>query len=121
MSSEQGERIRANCKTIWGNHDDYDLSIENDNCVDYQCFVRKDFGDSFGSPIAMTSCCPSSEAAWAELDRMLGLWASRVKRGTPMTKNERLETFGGPKGKHKAVLSKFMDEFQLREGAKKQA
>ncbi|KAM7195830.1 hypothetical protein V8F33_006479 [Rhypophila sp. PSN 637] len=120
MSSKQGERIQANCKTIWGNDYTYDLSIETDDYVNHICFVRKDFGDSFGSPIAMTSCCPSSEAAWAESDRMLGLWASQVKRGTPMTKDERLEIFGGRKGEHKALLSR-MEEFRLREGAKKQA
>jgi len=53
----------------------------------------------------MTGLCRSSEAACAELDRMLELWAKQVKRGTPMTKDEKLEVFGGPKGEHKNLLS----------------
>jgi hypothetical protein len=47
---------------------------------------------------------------------MLELWAKQVKRGTPMTKDERLEVFGGPKGKHRKLLSKFMDEREKRGG-----
>lgn len=82
------------------------------------CHVKKDFGDSYGLPLMMTSLCGSEEAAWAELDRVLELWAKQVKRGTPMTKNETLEIFGGSKGEHKRVLSEFMDEFEKREGKK---
>ena len=66
----------------------------------------------------MTSPCHSSEAAWAELDRMLELWAKQVKRGMPMTKDENLEIFGGSKGEHKKLLSKFMDVFEKRERVK---
>ena len=66
----------------------------------------------------MTSVCRSSEAAWAELDRMLELWATQVKRGTPMTRNEWLEIFGGPEGEDKMLLTKLMDAFEKREGAK---
>jgi hypothetical protein len=80
--------------------------------------VKKDFGNSFGPPLTMTSLCRSREAAWAELGRMLELWAKQVKHGTPMTKDEKLEVFRGPKGKHKKLLSKFIDEFEMREGAK---
>ena len=118
MSDAQGKRIEANCKIIWGNDCEYDLDIETDDYVNYTCHVRKDFGDSLGPPLTMTSLCPSSEAAWAELDRMLELWATQVKRGTPMTKDETLELFGGPKGEHKKVLSEFMDELEKRGGAK---
>jgi hypothetical protein len=118
MSSAQGQRIEANCKIIWGNDCEYDLDIETDDYVNYTCHVKKDFGDSFGLPLTMTSLCHSSEAAWAELDRMLELWAKQVKRGTPMTKDEKLEVFGGPKGEHKKLLSKVMDAFEKREGAK---
>jgi len=117
MSSARGQRIQANCKIIWGNYE-YDLEIETDDYVDYMCHVKKDFGDSFGSPLTMTSLCPSEEAAWVELDRMLELWAKQVKRRTPMTKDERLEIFGGYRGKHKKVLSGFIDVFEKREGAK---
>ena len=49
---------------------------------------------------------------------MLELLAKQVKRGTPMTKDEKLEVFGGSKGEHKKLLSKFMDAFEKREGAK---
>ena len=64
----------------------------------------------------MTRLCRSSEAAWAELDRMLESYAQHVKRKMPMTKDESLEVCGGPKGKHKKLLRKFLDEFEKREG-----
>src|SRR5271156_4866994 len=83
MSSAQGQRIEANCMIIWGNDCEYDLDIETDDYVNYMCYVKKDFGDSFGPPLMISSLCRSSEAAWAELDRMLELWAKQVKRGTP--------------------------------------
>jgi hypothetical protein len=118
MSDAQGQRIEANCKIIWGSNCEYHLNIETDDWVNYICFVKKDFGDSFGPPLTMTSACRSSEAAWAELDRMLELWARQVKRGTPMTKDENLEIFGGPKGEHKHLLSRVMDVFEKKEGVK---
>jgi hypothetical protein len=118
MSSTRGQRIEANCKIIWGNDCEYDLDMETDDYVNYMCHVKKDFGVSFGPPLMITSLCRSSEAAWAELDRMLELWAKQIKRGTPMTKDEKLEVFGGPKGEHKKLLSEFIDAFEKREGAK---
>lgn len=118
MSDVQGQRIEANCKVIWGNAFEYDLDIETDDYVNYICFVKKDYGTSFGSPLTMTCVCRSSEAAWAELDRMLRLWARQVQRGTPMTKDESLEIFGGPKGEHKNILSKVIDAREKREGTK---
>lgn len=114
MSSAQGQRIEANCKIIWGNHCEYDLDLETDDYVNYACTVKRDFGTSFGPPLTMTSLCPSSEAAWAELDRMLELWARQVTRGTPMTKDEKLEIFGGWKGKHSKILSDFIDVLEER-------
>ena len=63
----------------------------------------------------MTSLCPSKEAALAEIDRMLELWAKQAKRGTPMTKDEQLNIFGGRKGEHKIILNKFIDELERRE------
>jgi hypothetical protein len=35
-----------------------------------------------------------------------------------MTKDEKLEVFGGPKGEYKKLLSKVIDAFEKREGAK---
>jgi hypothetical protein len=35
-----------------------------------------------------TSLYRSSEATWAELDKVLELWAKQVKHGTPMTNDE---------------------------------
>jgi hypothetical protein len=35
-----------------------------------------------------------------------------------MTKDEKLEIFGGSKEEHKMFLSEVMDEFEKREGAK---
>lgn len=118
MPSTRGQRIQDNCKIIWGSNCDYDLDLETDDSINYACVVKKDFGLSLGPPLTMTSLCPSEEAALAELDRMLELWAKQVKRGTPMTKDEKLNIFGGWKGKHKNILSRFIDEFERREGKK---
>jgi hypothetical protein len=118
MSDAQGQRIEANCKIIWGSSCDYDLDIETDDWVNYVCVVKKDFGTSYGPLLMITSVCRSSEAAWAELDRVLDLWAKQVKRWTPMTKAENLEIFEGPKGEHKRLLRKFMDQLERREGVK---
>jgi hypothetical protein len=118
MSSTQGRRFEENCKIIWGNDSDYDLDLETDDWVNHVYIVKKDFGLSFGPPLTMTGLCPSSEAAWAELDRMLELWAKVVKRGTPMSKDETLSVFGGCKGESKVILSKFIDEFERKEGVR---
>lgn len=106
--------IEANCKIIWGNNYEYDLDLETDDYEDYACVVRKDYETEFGDPLTMTSLCPSSEAAWAELDRMLEVWVRQVKRGTPMTKDESLQIFGGWKGKNSKILSEFIDLFEKK-------
>lgn len=114
----QGRRITANCKIIWGNDCDYELDVETDDHIDYYCLVRKDYGDLFGPCLTMTGLCRSSDAAWNELDRMLGLWAMQVQRGTPMTRDENLEIFGGSRGQHKYLLNQIMDFEEKRKGAK---
>jgi hypothetical protein len=40
---------------------------------------------------------------------MLGLQEKVVKRGTPMTKEEELEIYGGSRGEYKALLSNVME------------
>lgn len=123
MSSLAGQRIQANCKIIWGDHNDYEFDVETDDNLNYAGYVKVDYGFSFGPPLTMTSLCPSNEAAWAELERMLELWATQVKRGTPMTGDDMLEIFGGRRGEHKRILGMFMDAVEKREeeGAKKPA
>ncbi|KAH7061673.1 hypothetical protein BKA63DRAFT_573385 [Paraphoma chrysanthemicola] len=114
MSSPRYQRIEANCKTIWGNDSDYDFDFETDDWEHYACVVKKDYGTEFGPPLIMTCLCPSSDAAWAGLDRMLGLWAKQVVRGTDMTKDEMLSICGGSKGELKGVLGRFIDECEKR-------
>jgi hypothetical protein len=118
MSSVQGQRIQANCKIIWGDDSEYDLDAESDDYINYTCFVRKDYGTSFGPPLTMTGLCYTREGAWAELDRRLKLWARQVQRGTPMTRDEHLEIFGGPRGKYRHILSICMDAFEKSKGTK---
>jgi hypothetical protein len=60
----------------------------------------------------MTGFCNSREKAWNELDRMLVVWARQEQSGESMTKNQRLEIFGGPNGRNKAVLEMFMAELE---------
>jgi hypothetical protein len=118
MSSTQGKRIERNCKINWGSHCDYDLDVETDDWVNYVCIVKQDFGSSIGPPLTMTGLCPSEEAAWNELDRMLELWAESVMRGTPMSKQEKVDIFGGRNGESRNLLSQFVDEFERREVTK---
>ncbi|KAK1675965.1 hypothetical protein BDP55DRAFT_662811 [Colletotrichum godetiae] len=100
------QRIEENCKTIWGDHV-YEIDYETDDNEVFQYFVLRDYGSSFGPALTMTLLCHSEEAAYRELDRMLGIWAAQVRRGTPMTKEESLEIFGGPRGECKRVLEEF--------------
>jgi hypothetical protein len=109
MTSTQSQRIVANCKLIWGKDDDYDLDIETDDWVTYTCYVKRIVEGVPGPLLMLAMASPSREAAWAELDRMLELQAKVVKRGTPMTKEERLEISGGPRGEYKALLSEVME------------
>ena len=105
----QGERIQANCRIIWGN-DDYDLDISTDDWEWYSCSVQKDFGTELGPPLTMTGLCNSSEKAWAELDRMLDVWARQVQSGKPMTEEQQLEIFGGERGENRGILKKWFAE-----------
>jgi len=118
MPSTQVQRIEANCRIIWGNGSEYELDIETDDYVNYSCYVRRDFGTSFGPALMIAIAHGSSERALAELDRMLGLWVKYIERGTPMSKDERLEIFGGPRGKYKNLLSEVIDVYEKIEGAK---
>ena len=113
MAADQGQRIQANCKIIWGDAD-YDLDVETDDWVTYTCVVKKDHGLCFGPPLTMTGICNSEGQAWRELDRMLGVWARQVQGGQPMTRAQSLEIFGGPNGRNTFVLEKFLDEVERR-------
>jgi hypothetical protein len=113
MSSTQGQRIQTNCKIIWGDAD-YDLDLETDDWVAFVCVVKKDLGSHFGPPLTMTGLCNSKEQAWKELDRMLDVWARQVQSGQSMTKAQSLEIFGGPNGRNRFVLEKFLDEAKKR-------
>jgi uncharacterized protein YajQ (UPF0234 family) len=119
MSSAQGKRIQANRKIIWGDSD-YEFDVETEDSMKYWGFVKKDFGFFFGPPLTMTALCNSRENAWNELDRMLDVWARQGQSGEPMTKNQRLEIFGGPNGRNKAVLEMFMAELEKRETSQKE-
>jgi len=79
MSSERGQCIEANCKIIWGDGD-YDLDIETDDWVNWQCNVKRDYGDAFGPPLTMNGLCNSQDRAWSELNEclMFGLGRCRV-------------------------------------------
>jgi hypothetical protein len=101
----------ANCKKIWGADKDFDLNIDYEEGFDKDCAcsVREDHGLSFGPWLTMTNWCSGPDAAWNELDRMLGLWARQVESGRPMTREERLDIFSGPSGEYREFLGRFMD------------
>lgn len=99
----QGRRIEASCRIIWG-PGDYDLDEQTDDYTTYYCTVRRDFGHRFGLTLTMTGICNSSDQAWNELDRMLSVWARVMQSRREMTREERLEIFGGPNGRDRAIL-----------------
>jgi hypothetical protein len=102
----QGKRIHAFCKLIWGEAD-YDIDLENERCESYWCIVKKDFGDSYGPPLIMTtSVCHTENAAFNELERMLRIKADKVKSGKPITKDDKLEIHGGRNGEFRDLLQK---------------
>lgn len=98
MPHARENRIIANCKTIWGNDSWYDIEFETDDFMDYVCFVRKDLDTEYGPPLTMTRLCESEEAALAELDRILVLWAKRIKSGQAVTAKDWMEMFGRRNG-----------------------
>ncbi|KAJ0419724.1 hypothetical protein BJY00DRAFT_313645 [Aspergillus carlsbadensis] len=108
-----GERILRNCEIIWGKGS-YDLEVEADDWETWWALVRRDYGSSYGGPLTMTGICSSEDDAWAELDRMLTVWAQQVQSGEPMTEDKGLEIFGGPRGEHKSVLRQFWGELRRR-------
>lgn len=122
MSNLRGQRIQANCKIIWGSQNDYDIDIETDDYLNYACYVKADYGLSFGPFLTATSLCPSSEAAWARLDRMLEVWATQVQSSAQrqrLAKDESLEVCGGGdrgRGQQKNVVNTFMDALEKRKG-----
>jgi hypothetical protein len=86
MSSDQGKRIQASCKIIWGDDADYNIDIETDDWVNYLGYVKKDFGTEFGPLLTMTGFCSSRDQVWRELDRMLDAGARQIQSGQQKTK-----------------------------------
>ncbi|KAH7401418.1 hypothetical protein BKA66DRAFT_565058 [Pyrenochaeta sp. MPI-SDFR-AT-0127] len=74
------DRIKANCKIIWGADMDFDIEIETDDHYYFQTFVREDRGLEFGPILTMSPLYHGSETAWRELDIMLSGSAENVKR-----------------------------------------
>jgi hypothetical protein len=110
--------MKENCKTIWGNDFDYSFDIETDDYMNWACHVQKDFGTSFEPPLIMAASCSSEVAAWGELDRMLSSWATQIQSDTPMTKDESLYIFGGPRGEYQSLLNDVMNLAEKKKGAK---
>lgn len=114
MSSPRGQRIQANCVTIWGNGD-YDLDLETDDWQTFWAIVKKDFGTYFGPPLTITGVCRSEGHAWSELDRMLAAWARVIRSGEPMTEDQRIEIFGGPNWRTNSTLKSLFAEMDKLE------
>jgi hypothetical protein len=76
--------------------------------------VRRDFGTSLGPPLTMTGLCRSSDHAHRELNGMLGVWARQIRGGQPMTKDEKLEIFGGPNWQNNKTFEQLLAVFDKR-------
>ncbi|WPH02474.1 Hypothetical protein R9X50_00533800 [Acrodontium crateriforme] len=103
MSSDQCKRLEGYCKTIWGEGDDYEFDVETDDYEYYQIFVGRE-QDGRLCPLTATSVCCGEESAWRDLERMLQVWATQVETGKPMTKEQKLTIFGGPRGDLRDVI-----------------
>lgn len=113
MSVTRSERIQANCKIVWGKGDYY-FNIETEDYNFFWAVVTKEGDSEPGPALTITGLCYSPEHVLAELDRMLFAWARQVQSGQPMTKEESLDIFGGPKGRNKPILETFMAEMDAR-------
>lgn len=111
------QRIEANCKKIWGAHKYFDIDIETDDYEYYLCVVKEDHGLSFSPPMTMITLFYGGDRALDELDRMLRLWATQVEGGRPMSMEEQLEIFSGPRGEHRWVLEEFVKKVDEKEAA----
>jgi hypothetical protein len=91
------------CKIIWGPGDLYEFEVQTDDWEFYYWTVEKT-EDGRSRPLSMTPHCRGKEAAWKELARMLRIWAIQAATGKPLTKEQRLAIFGGPRGEYRALL-----------------
>lgn len=114
MSPTQIERILANCQIIWGKGD-YGITLEDED--DTFWAEVKDYTSTHkhGPSLTMTGVCNSPDGALAELDRMLFLWAQQAQSEQPMTKEEGLAIFGGPRGENEPILKMFMAAMEAEE------
>lgn len=108
----RSERIQNNCNIIWGSDTTYDLDAEIGYCEKYS--LKKDYGDRLGWHLTMKVLCNGINAAWEELGWMLGIWANKVQREAPMTREESLSTPSGPMGEYRRLLEKYFDSRMRR-------
>ncbi|KAI9644202.1 hypothetical protein NHQ30_007556 [Ciborinia camelliae] len=107
MAPFQVERIEANCKIIWGDHDyAFDVDDENDG---WYCTIRRDYGDGFGKSLVVTGLFNTEKKAWIDLDRMLRKRAKQIQSGKPMAKDQIWETLGKPHTRDRDSSEDYMD------------
>ena len=58
----------------------------------------------------MAGLCNSEDEAWNEVERMLGLSATQIQSGQPITIARRLNIFSSPKGENWKILVLFEKE-----------
>ncbi|KAL3455661.1 hypothetical protein BJX64DRAFT_294839 [Aspergillus heterothallicus] len=110
----RNERMHRNCEIIWGKCN-YELEIEADDWETWWALVRRDYGSSYGGPLTITGICSSEDGAWAELDRVLGVWAKQVQAGEPIrldSSGKGLDIFGRRGGEHKWHIRQIWGELK---------
>lgn len=113
MSTSQTERIQANCQIIWGKGD-YDITIESEDDTFWAEVKNYEITHEYGPTLTMTGVCNLPEHALDELDRMLSVWARQDQSGQPMTREDTLAIFGGPRRENEPILKMFMAEQDRR-------
>ena len=87
MSNEQGRRMEANCRIIWGSGDYY-FDEETDDHESYQCVVTGDDGEL----LTMTMLARTRERAWDDLDKKLDTWARQKERDREILRNKKAQS-----------------------------
>jgi hypothetical protein len=72
--------MHNNCKTIWGDHCNYDIFCETGDHEYWIYYVKEDFDFKFGEVLLLISPIRTEEAACDEMERMLAFGAREKPR-----------------------------------------
>jgi len=115
-ATTRGDRIQAYCTLIWGESEyGYDIPVETDDYVNYQTFIRKDFGLSYGDILmASDPSCGSANEAYAELESKLAFRCKHNSGGQSLSREEYQSRQRGEMGENAPFAEKFAKALACR-------